>query len=223
MIQMRTVLPLIALLLWCLPLAACSDSGPAPAAPQAETTKDKEVVSPVTGLPQIQAQHDTHRDAIEELERAAKAGTPAEARLVRQHLRGIDILIVAAEKSIGADTRHQVRMAHARLIQQHTLLYNKRDLINREIREIEEILQAHNKGVGEIPPGFTAAELADNLGDAREKARAVEKQIEEVKKEMKDKEDLLAEKEIPPQAETLASRELTALQALRKRAEALLR
>jgi len=177
--------------------------------------------SPTTGISQIQKMHDDLKEDIAEQEKRVKAGQPTEQRLVRGQLTGLDILIRSTEMAIVLDTRRTVQLEHGLLRQKESKLIRGRNETHTEIAEMEKLLADHTKGVGALPAGFTEAELKDRLGDFREKAQEIEKEREDVRGEMRKREELLKLDVIPPQGETLFTKELTELKLTRKRAEAL--
>jgi hypothetical protein len=177
--------------------------------------------SPTTGISQIQKMHDDLMEDIAEQEKQVKAGRPAEQRLVRGQLTGIDILIRSTEMAIVLDTRRTVQLEHGLLRQKESKLIRARTETHVEIAEMEKLLADHKKDAGSLPAGFTEAELTDRLGDFREQAQKIEKEREEVRRAMRQKEDLLKLDVIPPQGETLFTKELEELKLTRKRVEAL--
>jgi len=187
---------------------------PAPAAKPAPE-------SPTTGISQIQKMHDDLKEDIAEQERQVQAGQPAEQRLVRGQLTGIDILIRSTEMAIVLDTRRTVQLEHGLLRQKESKLIRARNETYGEIAEMEKLLDDFKQDPDSLPAGFTEAELKDRLGDFRKKAEEIENEREEVRRAMRQKEDLLQLDVIPPQGETLFTKELKELKLTRKRVEAL--
>ena len=87
---------------------------------------------------------------------------------------------------------------------------------------MQTLLDNHKKGVDALPAGFTEAEITDRLDDFREAARKLDKEWEDLRAQMAKKEELLKLDVIPPQGETLFTKELTELRRTRMRVEALL-
>jgi hypothetical protein len=75
---------------------------------------------------------------------------------------------------------------------------------------------------GELPAGFTEAEIKDRLSDFQKAATKLEGDWKDLRGQMAKKEELLKLDVIPPQGETLFTKELTELKRTRKRVEALL-
>ncbi|MHC4550361.1 MAG: hypothetical protein ACYTEZ_16455 [Planctomycetota bacterium] len=188
------------------------------------TARKPDPVSPPTGYPALKQSHDSLREEIERAEEALQQGRPPEARLVKQQVRLIDNLIVATERAIREEARQGVQHTHALLQQQHGKLHQKRSEVWAEIAEMEQILAEARKGAGAgVPPGFTEAEIRDRLGDFREMARKIEQDLDELRARLQKQEDLLKLETIPPQGETLLTKELEALRESRQRLEALLK
>ena len=212
---------LLAITLLCV--SACNrdrdpkKNGGGQAAPAAKPAPE----SPTTGISQIQKMHDDLMEDIAEQEKQVEAGRPAEQRLVRGQLTGIDILIRSTEMAIVLDTRRTVQLEHGLLRQKESKLIRARNETYGEIAEMEKLLDDFKKDAGSLPAGFTEAELKDRLGDFRKKAQEIENDREEVRRAMRQKEDLLKLDVIPPQGETLFTKELKELQLTRKRVEAL--
>ena len=178
--------------------------------------------SPTTGISQIQNLHDELKEDIAVQEKRVAAGQPAVQRLVRGQLTGIDILIKSTEMAIVLDTRQTMQREHALLRQKESRVIRARNETYGEILEMDKILENHEKGVGALPGGFTEAEIKDRRGDFQEAGRKLDKEWKELRAAMETKENLLKLDVIPPQGESLFTRELTELQRTRKRAEALL-
>ncbi|MHC4164572.1 MAG: hypothetical protein ACYTDU_01025 [Planctomycetota bacterium] len=177
--------------------------------------------SPTTGISQIQKMHDELKEDLTEQEERVKRGQPAEQRLVRGQLTGIDILIESTELAIVQDTLRMLRREHGLLRQKESKIIRARNENYAEVAEMETILANHANGLGSIPAGFSEAELKDRVGDFKEAVRKLEKEWEEVRAEMKKKEELLKLDVIPPQGETLFTKELAELKLTRLRVEAL--
>ena len=209
---MRRTIPL---LLACL--FACDNNASKPKAPPAVKKPVPEPVSPVGGIPRLR---DHHRSAEEEIEALESAEKP-DQKHVRQVLQSIDIGVQACERGIREEAKEMVRNAYAQQRKQQAELIRKKTLVWDEIREIDEMLAAIEKGVGTPPPGFTQSELEDARKDKHAAALKLDEELAALKPKMIEKEKLLAQEEVPPQGETLLTRQLEAFKALRKRAEAL--
>lgn len=199
--------------------AACNpDRDPkSPGGGRSAATQKPPPESPTTGISQIQKMHDDLKEDIAAQEARVKAGQPAEERLVRGQLTGLDILIRSTEMAIALDTRQTMQREHAILRQKESRIIKGRNETYAEILEMQQALDTNN-----VPAGFTPDELRDRIGDFKEQARKLEKEWDEVKAAMKKKEELLKLEVIPPQGETLFTKELAELKETRKRAEALL-
>lgn len=210
---------LLAAALLCVP--ACNpDREPKPADDPAGSTAAKRKPppeSPTTGISQIQKMHDTLKKDIAAQEARIKAGQAAEQHLVRGQLSGIDILIRSTELAIANDTRQTIRREHAILQQQQGRIVKGRNQAYAEVAEMQQKINAND-----IPAGFTKEELEDRIRDFKEQAAELEKEWEEVRTAMQEKEELLKLEVIPPQGETLFTKELAALKETRRRVEALL-
>jgi len=213
---------LFALTLLCV--AACNGDRDATIDPKPAATAAKPAPeSPTTGISQIQKMHDELKEDIAEQEKRVKAGQRPEQRLVRGQLTGIVILIKSTEMAIVLDTRRMVQREHGLLRRKESRIIRSRNENYAEVAEMETILANDAKGVGAIPAGFSKAELQDRIGDFKEKVRKLEKEWEGLRAEMKRKEELLKLDVVPPQGETLFTKELTELKLTRQRVEALLK
>jgi len=177
--------------------------------------------APTTGISQIQNLHDELKEDIAVQEKRVAGGQPAEQRLVRGQLTGIDILIKSTGMAIALDTRQTMQREHAILRQKESRVIQARNETYGEVLEMDAILKNHEEGVGALPGGFTEAEIKDRRGDFLEAGRKLDKEWKELRAAMEKKETLLKLDVIPPQAETLFTKELKELQRTRKRAEAL--
>lgn len=215
---------LLALLL--LGVVACDGKKgkPGKPTPGGNTVKAKKPPpeSPTTGISQIQKLHDELKEDILVQEKRVAGGQPAEQRLVRGQLTGIDILIKSTEMAIGFDTRQTLQREHAVMRQSESRIIKARNETYGEVLEMQKLLQDHREGVGKLPAGFTEPELVDRLGDFKEAGSKLDKEWEEVRAQMAAKEKLLRLDVIPPQGETLFTKELAELKLTRKRVEALL-
>ena len=215
--------PLLALIL-CV-VAACDREPAVVAVKRADGGRKATVkpppVAPTTGIGQVQKGHDEIRREIAKIEKELEGGKRPQVWLVEQQVKVVKNLIVAAELAIKEETRMQVRHSHGQLRLRESELIKRRSEVSTEIQEIRRILDESAKGVGKIPAGFTTAELKDRLGDFQEMSRDLNKQQDELRAEMRRKEALLREDTIPPQEETLFTRELEALEVTKKRVEAL--
>jgi len=178
--------------------------------------------APTTGITQIQNLHDELKEDITVQEKRVAGGQPAEQRLVRGQLTGIDILIKSTEMAIGLDTRQTMQREHAILRQRESRIIRSRDETYNEILEMNTILDNHEKAGGALPAGFTVEELKDRRADFLEAGKKLDQDWKELRAAMEEKEKLLKLDVIPPQGETLFTKELEELQRTRKRVEALL-
>jgi hypothetical protein len=178
--------------------------------------------SPTTGISQIQKLHDELKEDIAEQEKRVAGGQPAEQRLVRGQLTGIDILIKSTEMAITLDTRQTTQREHGILRQRASKVIRARGETYNEIAEMNTILENHEKGGGSLPAGFTLEELKDRRADFVKAAQKLDNDWKELRAAMESKEKLLKLDVIPPQGETLFTKELEELQLTRKRVEALL-
>jgi hypothetical protein len=216
MLHYRRLLAL-ALLLPILATACNGDRNPTNANPGGKSAAAKPPPeSPTTGISQIQTMHDELKEDIAIQEARVKGGQPAEARLVRGQLTGIDILIRSTEMAIGLDTRQTVQREHAILRQKESRIIKGRNEAYAEVLEMQRAIDTDT-----LPAGFTKEEIQDRIGDFKEQARMLEKDWEEVRAAMRKKEELLKLEVIPPQGETLFTKELAELRLTRKRVEAL--
>jgi hypothetical protein len=198
-----------------------------PATGGAKTTSAKPVppkppaVLPTTGNPKIRAMRE---DIVEEVNKAEKDlanGTKPQAHLVANWKKGIDYLIAASELAVKNEAEDAVRSSHALLRARQSEIDKQRNDLAEGILEIQRYLDEIARGVGKAPEGFTEDELKDRLGERQEQARALEKEEDEVRAQMQEKEDLLTKGNPPPQSETLHTHELEALKELKARIDAL--
>ena len=214
------------LVLLLLGVAACDgNKGKSPKRPPGGNTakvKKPPPEAPTTGISQIQKLHDELKEDIAVQEKRVAGGQPAEQRLVRGQLTGIDILIKSTEMAIGFDTRQTIQREHALLRQNESRIIKARNETYGEVLEMQRMLEDHKKGTGDLPAGFTEAEIMDRLGDFMEAGRKLDKDWEDVRQKMAAKEQLLKLDVIPPPGETLFTKELAELKITRQRVEALL-
>lgn len=217
MLHHRHRLLAFTLLLPFLATACNGDRNPKPNNPGGKSAAAKPPPeSPTTGISQIQKMHDELKEDIAVQEARVKAGQPAEARLVRGQLTGLDILIRSTEMAIGLDTRQTVQREHAILRQKESRIIKARNEAYAEVLEMQQAID--NEA---LPAGFTEAEIKDRIGDFKEQGRKLDKEWEELRAAMAKKEELLKLRVIPPQGETLFTKELAELKLTRKRVEAL--
>jgi len=220
MIRIATLCPLLI-------LAACDRSTPSPQAGAAakQAAPKPAPVSPVTGISQIQKAHTDLEKEIGKLEQQVQKGGPVAPWLVRSQIKMADHLILACKQSIPALRRQALEKRYGLQRKKQSALYKRRGELGAEIAEIRSKLDEASKGVGKIPEGFTRAELEDMAADQQEALRGLGKQIQELDKKMKANEDRLRGKaplDLAATGDSLFARELEALQATRKRAQALL-
>jgi hypothetical protein len=178
--------------------------------------------APTTGISQIQKLHDELKEDIAVQEKRVAGGQPAEQRLVRGQLTGIDILIKSTEMAIVLDTRQTTQREHAILRQKESKIIRARNETYNEILEMNTILDNHEKAGGALPAGFTVEELKDRRADFQKAGKKLDEDWKELRAAMAEKEKLLKLDVIPPQGETLFTKELTELRRTRERVEALL-
>ena len=162
-------------------------------------------------------------DILEEVEKAEKemeGGKMPERRFVDEWKKGADACITAAQIAVDAEAVLAVQHDITTLRQKLAELDKKRTDLGEGIMEIKGYLGEIERG-GKPPEGFTEGELKDRMGERQEEARALEKEDEELHARLKEKEDLLAQGNVPPQGETLNTHELEAAKELKARVEAL--
>jgi len=164
-----------------------------------------------------------------DLKRLEAQGRPEEAdarakfeQEVRLRLRHIDNTLQALAVSIAAESRQIVQQAAALLRGKQGDVIKRIDDLHREMTEIQGVLEAHAKGAGELPPGFTADELKDSLKDLEKKMVKLREEEAEVVAQLEEKIKLIESGTIPEQGSTVLTQERDVLQALRARAEKLL-
>lgn len=223
MTAMRLLLPFLLLAVCsCEGEKTADDKETTPQNPTKETRSEPE--SPATGIPQIQRSYDMwERILTAEEKKVAKETEEPDERTVKQVVRGCDMLIKALEISIREEAKSSARFKHARMRSTLEDLRKQRSVVLREDQEIQSILKDAAAGIAPIPSGFTRAELEDNLADVKEEMRKLNGRLNDHKETMTKLEQALTAGETPEPEETMASRELEAVRALRKRAEALLR
>jgi len=205
-------------------LAACGDdSGKTPTGGQknpAPTIDNPPPLAP-TGAPRIQSMRQDLFETVARMEQEVDEGRMPERRLFDELKRGIDVLTQATERAIAEEARQLVEHDLASLrVQQGELAKRRVDLVDG-IREVSTMVDEIRRGVGRPPEGFTEDELKDRLGELQEQARALDKEDEEIRARMTEKEKLLAGDTVPPQGRTRYTDELDAIKELRARVDAL--
>jgi len=217
-------------LLLLLAAAACDRTPPAKSQPndvgasaKSPATDDPEALPP-TGITHIQKDHDRVGRLIAEWEEKVEAGKPVERRLVEQAVSLVDKLIIAAEIGAREDNYQSTHMRRARMITKSSKLRQDWREALAEIAAMKKMLEDDAKGVAPIPEGFTEPEIKDRLGDWQEKARKAKEALDEHLAELKEVEDALrgSKGDLPQPEETLFTREVEDLKALKRRAEELL-
>jgi len=220
----------ILLVLVLVPLLIACDPGPGPSTgetpdpetPAADTkTPGDRVPMATTGISVIQRDHEALGVDVAAMEKALAEGKALDPRLTRLLPKRWNVLDIAARRALAEYTVQEVRMRRARGLQ-------KRGVMEREYREaleeaasIKEMLAAKKKGIADIPEGFTEAELLDKMADEQLSANAIKVKVDELTDELVAMENLLKQDSIPPQGESLFSREVEDLQGLKKRIDAL--
>jgi hypothetical protein len=211
-----------------LPLMLCvaCSQGDDPARKQGDgnrpaTPPDKmknEPASAATGITVIQRDHNMWAKLYEE--EAAKEAP--DTKVLRQVIVGLDRLILALEISIREQARDDVEMSHGQARVKLAKMKEQEVYLLREQAEVRTILADAAKGAAPIPAGFTEAELRDRLADFDEKLRKLRNERAELVKKTDKHETLMKKETVPPQEETMATRELAAVKVLKKKAEDLL-
>lgn len=169
----------------------------------------------MTGISQIQKDTEAIGRDIAKLE-----GKP-DAAALEMVLKRIEFTLKATEIAIKAEAREMVRSRHGQLMHEQGRLIQATNLAYAEVGDLEKTLEAHGKGQDAVPQGFTAEELRDRVADLRAQIAQADAKDQELRARMKELEDLLALEVVPPQGDSLFTRERDALIALRERAEAL--
>ena len=182
-----------------------------------EPVQKTDPISPTTGIDKLQGFHKTYADLYDA---EAKKEKP-DLTHVRQVISACDILIIALELSIQLETKQTARLRHGRMRQELDKLNEQQVLASREAGEIQNVLDEDAKGTSPIPAGLTRAELEDKLSDIREQQRALGTQLNEHKATMAKLENALNSDQALAPGDTMATRELAAVKALKQKAEAL--
>lgn len=212
-VPMLRALPLIFLLL----SVACDKKA---AKPELPPKPKKPVVPATTGNPRIRGMREDILEEVEKAEKEMEGGKMPERRLVDEWKKGADHCIEAAQIAVDAEAVLAARHDLTTLRQKQADLDKKRIDIGEGIAVIKGYLGEIERG-GKPPEGFTEGELKDRLGGKLEEARALEKEDEELRTGLTEKENLLAQGKVPPQGETLHTHELEAAKELKTRVEAL--
>ncbi len=216
MMHMRT----FCLLLLAAFVGCADDESPQVSNGRKETRQAKpEPVAKDTGITQIQSSYDMWAKIVAAEEKKAKADV--NQLTVEQAVRGLDNLITVLQIAIKEDAKASARFRLATMRAELARLGREGNVLLREVQEIETILRDAANNVAPIPSGFTRAELEDNLADVKEARRKHDGRRKAHLKTMAVLEKALQSGKTPEQGETLATRELVAVSALKKRAEAL--
>lgn len=188
------------------------DPAPAVAAPTGSKVFQRDAESIANDLKRLEAQgRPADADALARFEK--------EVRLRLQH---IDLTLKALGVSIQAESRQIVQQAYALLRARQSDVIKRIDSLFRETSEVRDALEAHRKGQGELPPGFTADELQDRLKDLEKQMAKLREEESEVIGQLDEKVKLLEGDAIPEQGTTVLTQERAVFEALRERAEKLL-
>lgn len=169
-----------------------------------------------TGTPRINDAYDGIVADLKEMETGLDEGRVPEERFVTAMKKRIEQLILVSKMAVEKEAVEMTRREHALLVQKQSEVYKQRSELGEAIREIEELLSQEKP-----PAGFTSDELKDRLGQKREQLRALEKDDEDLRARMQDKEDVLTGQKEPAEAETVHAHEYKAALELEKRFEAL--
>jgi len=205
-------------LLFGLLLAAvgCDQSEPAQTMPakHGEVPKKAPEMAP-TGIRVVQRDHDDLRKDLTEVEKkVGEGGTPTALEL-RQLGERVDNLILVTEMAAKAAAKEAVQKRYTAMRQQMAALEKRKVEAYAEVRRIDGFLESK-----QIPAGFTAEELRDDRADKVKEGQELDAKLQELKKEMKAQEELLAQETVPLEDDIYAN-ELKALQDTRARIEAL--
>lgn len=211
-VPMLRALPLILLLL----SVACDKK----AKPEPAPKPKKPVVPATTGNPRIRGMREDLLEEVEKAEKEMEGGKMPERRFVDEWKKGADNCIMAAQIAADAEAVLAVQHDLTTLRQKQAELDRKRTDLGEGIAVIKGYLGEMERG-GKPPEGFTEGELKDRLGGKQEEARALEKEDEELRTRLEEKEGVLAQGKVPPQGETLNTHELEAAKELKARVEAL--
>ena len=222
MIRMRAFC-LLLLFLFVAAFVGCADDG-SPKVPEKKPEKTPiekkpEHVADPTGLPQIQKAYDMWAKIVAAEEKKKKPDRSK--RTAEQAVRGCEFLIKVLQISIKEDAKFSAKFRHADMRRDLTHLRREKRVLLHETDEINAILHDADKKVAPIPAGFTRAELEDKLTDIKKAMAKLDERLKEHLETMTALEKALNSGATPEQGETLAKRELAAVLALKKRAEAL--
>lgn len=204
------------LAVFALVLAACREQetpDPASGNTAATGSRNATAVAPPTGISSVEARHRELAEEVARLEQDPRR----EERIVQGVVKAIDNLILVVEQSIRNDTRQMTQKRHGLLVTELGKAIARRGEMLAEAQRLDGMLAEG----GSVPAGFTREEVEDQRNDCKAEAAKAEAREKEVRSELKVLEDLLAQETIEPTEETMATRELDALKALRAKAEAL--
>ena len=203
-----------------LALAACTEEKSPVPPPKPRLVK--EPTRATTGVRNIQRDYADMSTEITRLEERIAKGEKPERWLVANQLQLVDNLIIAAERAEKEEARLDARHTMTRMRKELGQLEAERQKHFAEIVQIQIYLDEEAKGVGGIPPGFTAEELRDRLGDRREQAREIEKKKQALAEELGKVEDALKLETVPSTKRNIYTEEIEALRPLRSRIQAIL-
>ena len=176
---------------------------------------------PTTGVTQLQGSHDAVKRELKHLEARKADGKPVNATIVKSQIELVDQLIVAAKLAIDAEAMKQFRTRVGKMRQGYQKLELENQEISNEIREIRQMLEGAEKGVEQLPEGYTQTELMDRVGELEVKAEKIREQKKEFAVVLSEQEAMLAKETPPPLGDSMWTRELAELQETRARLEAL--
>jgi hypothetical protein len=214
----------IRLLLVPVLLAACGrDAPPAPPAPASSRAASprKEVVVPTTGISMIQERHEGLIEEIQDLEDAKARGEPVRDDAVRRLDEVLDSLITAAQMSVRIEAKNMAGARVQAMKKEFADFERRKTELHDEIMTIRKMIDGARKGVGELPEGYTESELLDLQGDREVELADLVKEMDAFRARLGEQEALAAQKEVPPQGETLFTTEMDALWKTKERLQAL--
>ncbi|MHC4933992.1 MAG: hypothetical protein ACYTGV_17590 [Planctomycetota bacterium] len=207
---MLRAIPLLALV---VALTACDAPDDASSTdPGLSADPKPEPVSPAGGLPRMRDMYRNLEKIVVKLEGQEKPS----AREVEMVLNGIGQLQLAVDRAVKEEARDTVQSNYAEMRKRQAALFAERNTAYDERRQVQEMLKA-----GKPPPGFTKTEIEDQEKDLTAKIAEIERNLADHNAEMRKLEILRKKEVIPPQGETAFTKELAAVQELKKRAEAL--
>jgi hypothetical protein len=207
---MLRAIPLLAVL---LALGACNGPGDEPPTdPGRSDGKTPEPVAPAGGVPMMRSMYRDLEQIVVKLEGQEKP-TSREVEMV---LNGIEKLSLAVDQAVKVEARDTLRANYAGMRKKQAALIAERNTAYDERRQIQEMIKT-----GKPPPGFTMSEIQDKENDLTAKIAEIERNLTDHNGEMRKLEILRKKEVIPPQGETALTKELAAVQELKKRAEAL--